>query len=92
MITNCRNGLLSANYDHKKNKTISQENPYNFSSSRIAEMGHFLQIMIARKLDHFSRKTTHFLMIMNCRNEPLSANYNRKKNFTISQEKLYNFL
>ena len=122
IIRNCRNGPLSANYDRKKNLIISQEKPYNFSWSRIAEMGHFLQITIARKtrpflkknytisrdrelqkwatfcklrsqeeLDHFSRKARPFLVITNCRNGPLSANYDCKKNFAISQEKLYNF-
>ena len=30
-------------------------------------------------------------MIANCRNGPLSANYDRKKNYKISQEKLYKF-
>ena len=42
-------------------------------------MGHFLQIMIARK-------TRQFLLIVNCRKGPLSANHNRKKYSTISQE------
>ena len=122
VIANCRNGPLSANYDRKKNWTISQEKLHNFSWSRIAEMGHFLQITIARKtrpflkknytisrdrelqkwvtfcklrsqekLDHFSRKPIQFLLIANCRNGPFSANYDRKKNWTISQEKPYNF-
>ena len=91
LIANCRNGPLSANHDHKKNFTISQEKLYNFSRSRIAEMGHFLQIMITRKLHNFSRKTIQFLVIANCRNGPLSANHDHKKNFTISQEKIYNF-
>ena len=103
-------------------KLRSQEKLYNFSWSRIPEMGHFLQITIARKtlpflkknytyspdrklqnratfcklrsqekLYHFSRKTIHILLIANCRIGPLSANYDRKKNFTISQEKQYNF-
>ena len=54
-------------------------------------MCHFLQIMIARKLHHFSRKTLQFLVITKWRTGPLSANYNHKKNQTISQEKPYNF-
>ena len=138
MITNCRNGPLSANYDRKKNYTISHKKPYNFSWSQIAEMGHFLQITIARKLYNFSwsriaemghflqitiarktikflkknytkfswsriaemghflqitiaRKTIQFLLTANCRKGPLSANHDRKKYSTISQEKLYNF-
>ena len=122
LIANCRIRPLSANYDRKKNFTISQEKQYNFSWPRIAEMGHFLQITIEREtlpflkknniispdrelqkwvtfcklrskeeLDHFSRKTIQFLLIANCRNGPLSANYDCKKNFTISQEKLYIF-
>ena len=122
VITNCRNGPLSANYDRKKNYKISQEKLYKFSGSRIAEKSHVLQITIARKtrpfleknytisrdremqkwatfcklrsqekLYHFSRKTIQFLLIANCRIGPLSANYDHKKNFTISQEKLHNF-
>ena len=31
-------------------------------------------------------------MIANCKNGPLSANYDRKKNYKISQEKLYKIL
>ena len=123
VIMKWRKGALFANYDHKKNQTISQEKPYWFSWSRIAEMGHFLQITIARKArpflkknhtispdrklqnmatfcklrsqgkpDHFSRQTLQFLVITKWRNGPLSPNYDRQKNFTISQEKLQNFL
>ena len=47
-------------------------------------MGHFLEIMIARK-------TIQFLLIVNCRKGPLSANHDRNKYSTISQEVLYNF-
>ena len=91
LITNCKVGPLSANYSRKKNKTIPQDKLHNFLCSRNAEMGHFLQITIKVKPDHFSRKTIQFLRIANCRNGLLSANYNHKKNFEISQEKLYNF-
>ena len=48
-------------------------------------MGHFLQITIAGK-------TIQFLLIANCRNGTLSANYDCKKNYKISQEKLYKIL
>ena len=37
-------------------KLLSQEKLYNFSWSRIAEMGHFLQITIARKTRPFLKK------------------------------------
>ena len=43
-------------------------------------MGHFLQITIARNTLLFLKKTIQFLVIANCRNEPLSANHDRKKN------------
>ena len=107
VIGNCRKGPPSANHDRKKNFTISQEKLYNFSWSRIAEKGHFLQITIARILYNFLRTTIQFLMIANSRKKPLSANQDHKKNFTISrdwelqkratfcksrsQEELYNF-
>ena len=38
------------------------------------------------------RKTIQFLLIANCRNGPLSANYDCKKNYNICQEKLYKIL
>ena len=91
LIANCRKGPLSANYDRKKDYKISQEKLCTFWWSRLTEMGHFLQITIARKTLPFSRKTIQFLLIANCRIEPLFANYDRKTNQTISQEKLYNF-
>ena len=84
LIMNCRNGPLSANYDCKKNSTISRDHELQkwatFCKSRSQEI-----------LYNFSRKTMQFLVITNCRNGPLSANHYRQKNFTISQEKLYNF-
>ena len=57
VIRKWRNGPLSENYDRKKNFTISQEKLYNFSWSQIAEMGQFLQIMMARKSRPFLKKT-----------------------------------
>ena len=117
-IENSRIRPLSANYDCKKNIKISQEKLCNFSWSRNAEMGQFLQITIARKtlpflnknytissdhkmqkcatffklrsqqkLYHFSRKTIQFLVIAKWRNGPLSPNYDRKKNHTISPDR-----
>ena len=101
VITNCRNGPLSSNYDRKKNYTISQEILYNFSRKTIQ----FLVIANCRNgplsanhdrkkystisqeiLYNFSRKTIQFLVIANCRNGPLSANYDRKKNYAIFLE------
>ena len=84
VITNCRNGPVSPNYDRKKNYTISRDRELQKSFT-------FCKLRSQEKLYHFSRKTVQFLMIANCRNRSLSANYDRKKNFTISQEKLYNF-
>ena len=57
LIANCRNGPLSANYDRKRNFTISQEKLYNFSWSLIADMGHLLQITIARETLPFLKKS-----------------------------------
>ena len=84
LIANCIRAPLSANYDRKKNYTIS---PYRKLQNRVT----FCKLRSQEKLDHFSRKTIQFLLIANCRIGPLSANYDRKKNFTISQEKLYSF-
>ena len=84
MIANCRNGPLSANYDRKKNYTISRDPELQKSFT-------FCKLRSQEKLYHFSRKTVQFLVIAKCRNGPLSANYDCKKNFTISQEKPYNF-
>ena len=91
LITKCRNAPLSANYDRKRNFTISQEKLYDFSWSRNEETGHFLQITIARKTRLFLKKNHTISRDRNCRNEPLSANYDRKENQTISQKKPYNF-
>ena len=66
-------------------KLQSQEKLYNFSWSRIAEMGHFLQITIARKTLPFLKKNYTYSP------DRKWQNYDRKKNFTISQEKQYNF-
>ena len=37
-------------------------------------------------MDHFSRTPIQFLVIANCKNGSLSANYDRKKNFTFLKE------
>ena len=94
-ITNCRNEPLSANYDRKKNFTISQEKLYHFSRKtlpflkknytisrdhELQKWATFCKLRSQEKLDHFARKTTQFLVITNCRNGPLSANYDCKKN------------
>ena len=49
------------------------------------------KLRLQEKLDHFSTKTIQFVLITNCRIGPLSANYHRKKNWTISQQN-YKFL
>ena len=63
----------------KKNYTIS---PDRKLENRVT----FCKLRSQEKLDDFSKKTIPFLVITNCRNGPLSANYNCKKNFIISQE------
>ena len=82
LITNCRNGPLSKNYDCKKNYKISREKLY-----KILMIANCRNGLVSEKLDHFSRKTTQFLVIANCRNGPLFANYDRKKNYTISWDR-----
>ena len=52
LITNCRNGSVSENYDRKKNYTISPHHELQ----KCMEMGHFLQITMARKTRPFLRK------------------------------------
>ena len=44
------------------------------------------------KLDHFSRKPYTISHDHKFQKWAISANYDRKKNYEISQEKLYNFL
>ena len=73
VITNCRNGPLSANYDRKKNYTISRDR-------ELQKWATFWKLRSQEKLHHFSRKTIHILVIGNCRNGPLSATYDRNKN------------
>ena len=84
LIANWRIGPLSANYDRKKNYKISEEKLYTFSWSRLAEMGHFLQITIARKTLPFLKK-----------NYTISPDRKLQNGATFfklrSQEKLYNF-
>ena len=72
MIANCRNGPLSANQDCKKNFTISRDH-------ELQKCATFCKSRSQEKLYNFSRKTIQFLVITNCRNGPLSANYDRKK-------------
>ena len=84
LIAKCRIGPLSANYESKKNYTISRDR-------ELHKWATFCKLRSQEKLDHFSRKTIQFLLIANCRIGPLSANYDRKKNWTISQEKPYMF-
>ena len=92
LIGNCRNGPLSANYDRNKNYKISQKNYTNSRDRGLQKRATFCKLRSQEKLDHFSRQTIKFLLIANCRNRPLSANYDRKKNYKISQEKLYKIL
>ena len=73
LIAKCRIGPVSGNYDHKKNYTISRDH-------ELQKWATFCKLRSQEQLDHFSRKTIQFLVITNCRKEPLSANYNRKKN------------
>ena len=68
----------------KKNYTISRDH-------ELQKWATFCKLRSQEKLYHFSRKTIQFLLIANCRIGPLSANYDRKKNYKISQEKLYKF-
>ena len=68
VIANCRNRPLPAFHDLKINYTISQEKLHNFSWSRIAEIGHFLQIKISRKTIQIFKKTIQCLVIAVCRN------------------------
>ena len=84
VIANCRNRPLSANHDRKKNYTISPD-------CELQKTATFCKSGSQEILYNFSRKTAQFLVITNCRNGPLSTNHDRNKNFTISQEKLYNF-
>ena len=83
-IANCKKEPLSANYDRKKNYTISPDR-------ELQKWATFCKLRSQEKLYHFSRKTIQFLLIANCRIGPLSANYDCKKNYKISQEKLYKF-
>ena len=80
MIAKCRNGPLPANYDRKKNYTISRD-------CKLQKSFTFCKLRSQEKLYHFSRKTIQFLVITNCRNGPVSANYDRKKNYTISRDR-----
>ena len=57
----------------KKNYTISRDH-------ELQKWVTFCKLRSQEKLYHFSRKTIQFLVITNCRNGPLSANYDRKKN------------
>ena len=84
MIANCRNCSLSANHDRKKNYRISCDR-------EMQKWANFCKLQSQEKLYHFSRKTIPFLLIANCRIGPLSANYDHKKHYKISQEKLYKF-
>ena len=79
-----RNGSLSANYDRKKTYTISRDH-------ELQKWATFCELRSQQKLYHFSRETIELLVIAKCKNGPLSANYDHKKNFTISQGKLHNF-
>ena len=91
VIANCRKGPLSANHDRKKCCTISQENSTISRDRELQKWATFCKSPSHEKLHNFSRKTVQFLVIANCRNGPFSANHDRKKNFTLCQEKLYNF-
>ena len=64
----------------KKNYTISPD-------CKLQNRATFCKLRSQEKLDHFSRKTIQILVIANCRNGPLSANYDRKKNYTISPDR-----
>ena len=86
LIANYRIGPLSANYDRKKNWTVSQENYTISRDQELQKWATFCKLRSQEKLYHFSRKTTHILLIANCRNEPLSANYDCTKNYAIFLE------
>ena len=87
VITNCRNGPLSANYDRKKNLPFLKRNYTISPDSKLQNRATFCKLRSEEKLDHFSRKTVQFLLIANCRIGPLSANYNHKRNYTISPDR-----
>ena len=80
LIANFRIGPLSANYDRNKNWTISCDH-------ELQKWATFCKLGSQEKVDHFSRKTIQFLLIVNCRNGPLSADYDHKKNYTNSQDR-----
>ena len=89
LIANCRSriGPLSANYDHKKNYIFLKKNYTNFWDRELQKRATFCKLRSQEKLDHFSTKTIQFLVIVNCRNGPLSANYDRRKNYTVSPDR-----
>ena len=87
VITNCRNGPLSANYDRKKNLPFLKRNYTISSDPKLQNRATFCKLRSQEKLDHFSRKTIQFLLIAHCRIGPLSANYDRKRNYTISPDR-----
>ena len=79
-IANCRNEPLSANHGLKKNLQFLKKN-YTLSRDReLQKWATFCKSRSHEKLYHFSRKATQFLVIANCRNGLLSANYDPKKN------------
>ena len=91
-----KNYIISCDHKMRKWATFcklrSEEKLYHFSTknytiSRDREMKKWATVSKLRsqeKLGHFSRKTIQFLLIANCRIGPLSANYHRKRNYTIS--------
>ena len=61
----------------------------NYTIAHVHELQNwvtFCKLQSQEKLDHFSRKLIQFLLIANCRNGPVSANYDHKKNYTISYD------
>ena len=80
LITNCRNVTVSAKYNRKKNYTVSR-------NCELQKWVTSCKLRSQEKLDHFLRKPIQFLLIANCRNGSVSANYDRKKHYTISHDR-----
>ena len=71
----------------RKTVPFLKKNYTNSWDRELQKRATFWKLQSQEKLDHFSRKTTQFLVIANCRKGPLFANYDRKKNYKISQYK-----
>ena len=89
MIANFRNGHFLQITTARKTRPFLKKNYTISRDHKLQKWATFCKLRLQEKLNHFSRKTIQFLLIANCRIGPLSANYDRKKNCKISQEKPY---